>query len=114
MSPSLPEFIRHMIDECAFIIKASHGKTQDDIINDEIICRAVVRSLEIIGEATKNLSKDFTAKYPHIDWKHMAGMRDRLIHFYFGVNYEIVCDTIFNDIPELHNELKRIIELEGK
>lgn len=71
--------------------------------------RATVRSLEIIGEATKKLPPDFRSKYPLVNWNEMAGMRDVLIHNYFGIDYDVVWNTIKNDIPELKNHLDFII-----
>jgi len=78
---------------------------------DETIKRAVIRSLEIIGEATKKIPTDFKAKLSTIKWKNMAGMRDRLIHDYMGINYLIVWDVVKNKIPELYEQ---IIEVTGK
>lgn len=70
----------------------------------------MVRSLEIIGEATKNLSDDFRVQHPQVSWKRMAGMRDKLIHEYFGVDYDVVWDVIENHILPLHNEVKILID----
>ena len=69
---------------------------------------AVVRALEIIGEATKNLSKELKAKHKEIPWKEIAGMRDKLIHWYFGIKWELVWETVKNKIPELKNQLLTI------
>ena len=66
---------------------------------------AIVRNIEIIGEAVKNLSVDFIDQYPHVPWKNIAGMRDLLIHEYFGVNYKLVWDVVKNKIPELKTEI---------
>jgi uncharacterized protein with HEPN domain len=71
---------------------------------------AVVRALEIIGEAAKNLSKELRAKHKEIPWKEIAGMRDKLIHFYFGIKWELVWETVKNKIPELKNQLLKILE----
>ncbi len=71
---------------------------------------AVVRTLEIIGEATKNLSKELRAKHKEIPWKEIAGMRDKLIHWYFGIKWELVWGTVKNKIPELKNQLSKISE----
>ena len=68
-----------------------------------------MRSIEIIGEATKNISTDFRLKNPDIDWKRIAGMRDVLIHSYFGVNYTIVWDVVKNHIPPLYNRIKELV-----
>jgi uncharacterized protein with HEPN domain len=78
--------------------------------SDETLRRAFVRSLEIIGEATKKIPPDFRSEHPHINWRAMAGMRDRLIHGYFGVDYEIVWDVVQNRIPELRNQISAILE----
>ena len=71
---------------------------------------AVLRALEIIGEATKNLSKEMKAEHPEVNWSDIAGMRDRLIHDYMGVNYSIVWDVLKNKIPELYDQIIEVIE----
>ena len=82
-------------------------------MRDETLKRAFVRSLEVIGEATKNVSTELRQKYSHIDWKAMAGMRDRLIHHYFGIDYDIVWDVVTNKVPLLHREIQQIIQHES-
>ena len=69
---------------------------------------AVVRALEIIGEAAKNLSKELRAKHKELPWKEIAGMRDKLIHWYFGIKWELIWETVKNKIPELKNQLLKI------
>jgi uncharacterized protein with HEPN domain len=88
--------------------------TKERLINDETLKRAIVRSLEIIGEATKKIPADFKIKWNTINWKNMAGMRDRLIHDYIGVNYSIIWDVIKNKIPELHKQITYVLEIENK
>jgi len=68
--------------------------------------------LEIIGEATKKIPIDFKLKWNSVTWKNMAGMRDRLIHDYMGVNYSIVWDVVKNKIPELYEQILKVIEQE--
>ena len=82
----------------------------EDFIKDETLKRAVVRSLEIIGEATKKISADFKVKWNTIEWKNMAGMRDRLIHDYIGVNYSIVWDVLKNKIPNIHRQISEFLK----
>lgn len=72
---------------------------------------AVERNFEIIGEAVKNLSDDFKAKYPQIPFRQIAGMRDKLIHDYFGVDYEIVWKTIQEKLPDFNEEINNLIKL---
>lgn len=71
---------------------------------------AVIRNLEIIGEAVKNISDDFKDKHPQILWKDWAGVRDKLIHHYFGVNLEVVWYIIKDDLPTLREEIRHILE----
>ena len=104
------EYLRHIADECRFILAATHGMTEARFEDDEVIKRAVVRSLEIIGEASKNISADAKLAWPSINWKNMAGMRDRLIHDYAGVNYVIVWDVIAHKIPELERHITTVID----
>ena len=83
-----------------------------NFIHNETLKRAVVRSLEIIGEASKKIPADIKIKWNNITWKNLAGMRDRLIHDYMGVNYAIVWDVIKNKIPELHQQILEVLEHE--
>lgn len=82
----------------------SDSKTQD----------AVLRNLEIIGEATKNIPEEFKQGHPKIPWRNIAGMRDKLIHDYFGVNLKIVWEVVEKEIPSLHSKIVNLIPLEKK
>jgi len=84
------DYLKHIADECSYIISKSSDLSKNKFLNDETLKRAIVRSLEIIGEATKKIPSDFRTKWNSIQWKNMAGMRDRLIHDYIGVNYSII------------------------
>jgi uncharacterized protein with HEPN domain len=112
MSKDNKEFLRHILDECSYIISVSDGLSFEDFLEDATLKRAVVRSLEIIGEATKKISTDFKVKWGAIQWKNMAGMRDRLIHDYMGVNYSIVWDVMKNKIPDIHKEILSFLSKE--
>lgn len=104
------EYLKHIRDECRYLIEASEGINCEKFFDDKTLQRAFVRSLEIIGEATKKISDEFKQKYPDVGWREMAGMRDVLIHDYFGINYNIVWDVVVNHIPPLLNEIKEIIK----
>ena len=83
-------------------------------MKNKTLKRAVVRSLEIIGEASKKIPADYKVKWSSIEWKNMAGMRDRLIHDYMGVNYSIVWDVLVNKIPVLTIQINEVLQLEEK
>lgn len=80
------------------------------ILSNEAYKRAVVRSLEIIGEATKKIPADIKYQWSSISWREMAGMRDKLIHDYMGINYNIVWDVAKNVIPGLMSQIEYILE----
>ena len=103
------ELIRHMLDEAVFIYSQTKHSSMRKFIDDEKLKRAVVRSLEIIGEATKKLPEEFKGRYANIEWKSIAGMRDKLIHDYFGVDYEIVYDVAIHKVPAIIREFKAIL-----
>ena len=84
------EYLKHIADECLYLLSVSKDLSKDEFLDNETLKRAVVRSLEIIGEATKKVPADFKFKWNSIQWKNMAGMPDRLMHDYIGVNYAIV------------------------
>lgn len=110
MSPSSSDYLRHILDETNYLITTSQGLNKKDFINDQTLKRAWVRSLEIIGEAVKQLPPNFRTDYPEIEWRKIAGMRDKLIHNYFGVDYDILWDAVINEIPHLEQKIMQILE----
>lgn len=104
------EYLRHILDELVFVERATAGLTQKTFLRDDVLKRAVIRSLEVIWEATKKLPAEFRGERRQVDWRAMAGMRDRLIHDYFGVDYDIVWDVVSNHLPKLKGEVKRLLE----
>jgi len=82
--------------------------TYDNFLKDKRTQDAVVRNLEIIGEAAKNLSGDIIKRYPQIPWKKLSGVRDRLIHHYFGVNLDIVWAISYQELPDIFINIQKI------
>ena len=110
MSKLPKEYLKHILDETNYLIKSSKDLEEEKFSRDETFQKAFVRSLEIIGEATKNLPKEFIGTHLEVDWKSIAGMRDRLIHGYFGVDYQIVWDVVKTEIPRLNKKIKTILK----
>jgi uncharacterized protein with HEPN domain len=110
MSFESRDYLRHVLVEADYLVERSEGLSYDVFAADETLRRAFVRSLEIIGEAAKHVSEDFRTQHPSVEWRAMAGMRDRLIHDYFGVDYELVWDVVHRRVPELRAQIVAILE----
>ena len=104
-------YLSHILNSIERIEEYTKGMEKGDFFSSNLVQDGTIRQIEIIGEATKNLSKDFREKYPHIHWNDIAGMRDRLIHHYFGVNLNDVWYTVEVDIQALKDEILTILHV---
>ncbi len=109
----LKPYLSHILEEAEYLLHDSAGLSYSEFENNETLKRSFVRALEVIGEAAKSIPGDFREKYPGIPWKDMAGLRDVLIHHYFGINYMLVWDVVKNKVPKLKDNVQTVIsELE--
>ncbi|MBM9545382.1 DUF86 domain-containing protein [Leptospira sp. 201903074] len=106
------DYIKHIYNEILFI-KDELAKTNEALfLNDNVLKRAFVRSIEIIGEASNKLSDSFKKKYNEPEWRKFSATRNHLIHGYFIVDYDIVWDLVKNKIPVLEIQIKEILQKE--
>ncbi len=112
MSFSPREFLRHILAEAEYLVSISDGLTRERLDSDPTLQRAIVRSIEIIGEASKRVPADIRFTNPRVEWRNMSRMRDRLVHDYFGVDFDIVWDVLQNKIPAVRGEVARMLEIE--
>ena len=105
--------LRDILAECRFLVSHSKGMELSSFLNDPVMQRAFARSIEIIGEAVKALPESLVISHSDIPWRRMAGMRDRLIHGYFAVDYSLVWDVVISRIPELEKGIEGILSETG-
>ena len=103
------DYIQDILDAIKDVRDFTKGMKFEEFIEDRKTINAVVRSLEVIGEATKKIPNDMRTEYPDIPWKRMAGMRDKLIHDYFGVDLEIVWEVVKTELPPIEPLIQRVI-----
>jgi uncharacterized protein with HEPN domain len=109
VSPSPREYINHMLDEIDFILSQISGQDFQSFNQNATLKRAFVRSLEIIGEAAKKIPEDLRIQHSGIEWRKVTGMRDRLIHDYFGVDYTIIWDVATTKLAPLRRQLQALL-----
>jgi len=102
-------FLQDILDACKHILEFVEGMGVDAFVIDAKTSSAVIQKFEVIGEATKNIPESLREKDPQVPWKDMAGMRDRLIHGYFGIDYFLVWETVEQDIPTLKSRVRKIL-----
>ena len=108
--PNDADRLNHILDAIAKIERYLQGYDLQKFESDDVKIDAVVRNIEIIGEATTCLDRGLKAKYPQVDWRFATAIRNRLIHGYFDVDAEIIWNTTQNDLPKLKIEIEKILE----
>ena len=103
-------YLRHILDAISRIEEYLHGVDEETFYQHYLVQDGVIRQLEIIGEASKRLSREVRASCPNVPWQDIAGLRDKLIHDYFGVDLEAVWLTARDDIPAFKAEISAILE----
>ncbi len=107
-------FIEHILENIKNIEGFSQKLTKGELSKNKLKQYAIVRAIEIIGEAAKNLPVSLKEKYPGISWKEIVGTRDKIIHHYFGIDFDIVWNIIKKDIPELKKKIQKILKEQSK
>ena len=104
------DYVRDIIESISDIEVFIKNMTFTDFVKDKKTINAVVRSIEVIGEASKKIPDTMRKKNPSIPWKKMAGMRDKLIHEYFGIDFDVLWKTVKEDIPSLHSLVQDMLK----
>ncbi len=103
-------FLEHILRSINKIDLSLKDIQKKNFLKNEDLSDAIIRRLEIIGEATKNIPLSFREKYLNIEWQKIAGLRDKLIHHYFGVDLESIWKVIKDDLPKLKQDIKEILK----
>jgi len=104
-------FLRHVLDALDAVLEFSKGLDETGFKEDKLIQAGVIQKLEVMGEATKRLSAKFKVGHPEVAWRRIAGMRDKLIHDYLGVDLDLVWRVVQKDLPELRRKIKAILDI---
>lgn len=108
------DYLQDMLENSQRAIRFVKGMKYKEFEKDEKTLYAVIRAVEIIGEAAGSIPEDVRSKYPDIPWRDVRGMRNKLVHQYFGINMKVVWQTIREDLPAIISALKKIIKQENE
>lgn len=102
-------YLKDILENIELIEKFTKNTDYHEFTENHMINHAVLRCIEIIGEAVKNIPEPIRKKYPQIPWRDIAGMRDKIIHFYFGINLETVWLVVIEDLPKIKTLIKKAL-----
>ena len=102
-------YLRHILDAFVQIEFYMDDVSHEEFLQNRLLQDGVIRQLEVMGEAARNLSDDLRNEYPQIPWRQMIGLRNRMAHAYFNVDLQIVWEIVRGDIPDLKEKIKRIL-----
>jgi uncharacterized protein with HEPN domain len=108
MNREYSDFLRDMLENAQRAIQFVYGMDFKTFSNDEKTLYAVIRAIEIVGEAAAKVPDEVRSNYPRVPWREVKGMRNKLVHNYFGINMEVVWQTVQEDLPELVEALKSV------
>lgn len=103
-------FLKHMLESIELITKFTKDLSKEDFLDNPLVQEGVMRRIEIMGEAVKNIPKSFRDNHPEIEWRKIAGTRDVLIHDYLGTDLDLVWDIVKRDIPDLKKKIRNILD----
>jgi len=109
MSPSVIDHLHYILDELGYLAAQVNDLQYDEFMKNATLQRAFIRSWEVIDEAAKQVPGELRHKYPGIEWRAITGMRDRLIHGYFSVDYALVWDAATNKAPKLQQRIEQML-----
>ena len=104
-------YLHHIIDAFVQIEYYADGVSQEEFLRNRLLQDGVIRQLEVMGEAARNLSDDLRNEHPEIPWRQMVGLRNRMIHAYFNIDLQIIWEIVQGDMPVLKEKMKRILNV---